>query len=452
VRLVALALLLAAGGTMLLTRRTDKAVAAGPVAPPLATPVFSPRRAPTLFTAEAAKARVQRDLAAAVAPYDACVAVDDPSGPLVRIGTDRALAPASTLKLATAVAALDVLGPDHRFVTRAVVDDAGRLVVVGGGDPLLATPAYEAQLRASPRTAGAPATSLDRLAADIAATGTRRFTGIVVDDSRHDTMRFLPAWKPSYADDGEIGALGALTVDAGFADPVQRTPAPDPAVLGGTRLAELLEARGVEIAGGVQRGAVPAGATELARAESAPLSDVVVEMLSASDNYTAEQVLRELAVDAANGAPATSVLGIGTAAESLTRLGVPLDGTIAHDGSGLSPDDRMRCGTLLALVALAGRPQFAAVDKGLAVAGRSGTLALRFRGDPLEAKLRGKTGSIAGVVGLAGVVDDSEHLRFAFVANGDFSEVAGMELQAAVAHVVADYPQPVDASTLVPPP
>jgi D-alanyl-D-alanine carboxypeptidase/D-alanyl-D-alanine-endopeptidase (penicillin-binding protein 4) len=265
-------------------------------------------------------------------------------------------------------------------------------------------------------------------------------------------MRFLPGWKPSYAADGEIGALGALTVDAGFADPRARIPAPDPAVLTGTRLAELLTAHGVEVTGGVERGRAPPGARELARAESRPLAEVVEEMLSTSDNYTAEQVLRELAVGTANGAPATSVLGIGRAADSLTHLGVPIDGTIAHDGSGLSPDDRMRCSTLLALIAMSGRPQFGAVDEGLAVAGRSGTLALRFHGDPLEGELRAKTGSIAGVVGLAGVVDDGDGVRFAFIANGPFSDAAGMDLQAAVARAVAGYPQPVDAAALVPPP
>ena len=52
-------------------------------------------------------------------------------------------APASTTKLATAVAALHVLGPDTRFSTRVVL--AGprapatpQVVLVGGGDPTLA--------------------------------------------------------------------------------------------------------------------------------------------------------------------------------------------------------------------------------------------------------------------------------------------------------------------------
>ena len=62
--------------------------------------------------------------------------------------THRAAVPgpaASTLKLATAIAALDRLGAEHRFATRVLatgtIDPAGRLagdlVLQGGGDPLL---------------------------------------------------------------------------------------------------------------------------------------------------------------------------------------------------------------------------------------------------------------------------------------------------------------------------
>ena len=48
--------------------------------------------------------------------------------------------PASTTKLLTLGAALEALGPDHRFTTRAVRGDGPReVVLVGGGDPLLAS-------------------------------------------------------------------------------------------------------------------------------------------------------------------------------------------------------------------------------------------------------------------------------------------------------------------------
>src|SRR5918995_1761336 len=60
---------------------------------------------------------------------------------------DLPLIPASTAKLATAVAALDVLGPEHRFrtelLTSGVIEHGvlrGDLILRGGGDPLLDLP------------------------------------------------------------------------------------------------------------------------------------------------------------------------------------------------------------------------------------------------------------------------------------------------------------------------
>ncbi|HET7356295.1 MAG TPA: D-alanyl-D-alanine carboxypeptidase, partial [Nocardioidaceae bacterium] len=53
--------------------------------------------------------------------------------------------PASTMKLLTTTAALEALGPDHRFTTSVVAGDTSKqIVLVGGGDPLLeAGPATE---------------------------------------------------------------------------------------------------------------------------------------------------------------------------------------------------------------------------------------------------------------------------------------------------------------------
>ena len=69
-------------------------------------------------------------------------------------------------------------------------------------------------------------------------------------------------------------------------------------------------------------------------------------------------------------------------------------------------------------------PRFEAIDRGLAVAGTSGTLTGRLAGESLQGVLRAKTAYIDDVTGLAGVVDDDEHLRFAFIANDSFSAAA----------------------------
>lgn len=48
---------------------------------------------------------------------------------------EKAMVPASTIKIVTAMAALDVLGPDKRFTTKVVSAKKGRLTLVAGGDP-----------------------------------------------------------------------------------------------------------------------------------------------------------------------------------------------------------------------------------------------------------------------------------------------------------------------------
>ncbi len=71
---------------------------------------------------------------------------------LYGVGVDDALTPASTTKIATAVAALSAMGPDHRLTTRAALEpDTRELVLVGGGDPTL-TAHQDAEGWASLRT------------------------------------------------------------------------------------------------------------------------------------------------------------------------------------------------------------------------------------------------------------------------------------------------------------
>jgi D-alanyl-D-alanine carboxypeptidase len=88
----------------------------------------------------------------------------------------------------------------------------------------------------------------------------------------------------------------------------------------------------------------------------------------------------------------------------------------------------------------------------MAVAASSGTLIGSFRGDPLAGHLRGKTGSLSGVVGLAGLVDSGARARFAFLAAGDFSHQQGQDLQVAIGRIVGSYPVVRPPADLVPAP
>jgi D-alanyl-D-alanine carboxypeptidase/D-alanyl-D-alanine-endopeptidase (penicillin-binding protein 4) len=314
---------------------------------------------------------------------------------------------------------------------------------------MLATPEFEAQLRERALTSTEPVTPLASLADAIVAAGVRRIDGALVgDDTRHDSVRFLPVWKPNYRTDGEIGALSALGVDHGFSPAGSAVAPSDPAATTAARLGELLAQRGVTVAG-ARSGSTPGGARNIARVASPPLADIVAAMLTASDNYAAETLVREIGVEHAG--ENTTEAGAAATVDVLEHEGVPMHGVTLLDGSGLAPGNRLTCDALIGVIDLAAQPTFAALDRGLAVAGQTGTLARRFLGDPLAGMLRAKTGHIDGVAGLVGVVDDAEHLRFAFLVNGQVSQAQGEALQATVARVVAAYPQAPDAA-LVPPP
>jgi D-alanyl-D-alanine carboxypeptidase len=107
---------------------------------------------------------------------------------------------------------------------------------------------------------------------------------------------------------------------------------------------------------------------------------------------------------------------------------------------------------LLSALALGARTELRAIWDGLAVAGQSGTLEDELRGSPLTGKLRGKTGSLSGVTGLAALIDQGRAVSFSFLANGAFEESGGIAIRARVAEIVGRFPDAPPADQLVPMP
>jgi D-alanyl-D-alanine carboxypeptidase/D-alanyl-D-alanine-endopeptidase (penicillin-binding protein 4) len=92
--------------------------------------------------------------------------------------------------------------------------------------------------------------------------------------------------------------------------------------------------------------------------------------------------------------------------------------------------------------------------EGLAVAGRTGTLADRFVRNPAAGRLRAKTGFLDGVVALSGFVDGTRggELLFTFLANGlpIPTEGPGYGAQEKLGAVLASYPDAPAATELAP--
>jgi D-alanyl-D-alanine carboxypeptidase/D-alanyl-D-alanine-endopeptidase (penicillin-binding protein 4) len=421
-----------------------------------ATPLWSARRVPQPIVDAVGAQRLQSALDAQVGASSSCFVVDEGGAPLAARAIDLPVIPASTQKLLTSAAALAVLGPDTRLVTRAAAPSAPdngaleRLWLVGGGDPLLTTPEFQALREQVPELRGTPTTSLAALADAIVAAGVKRIPGgIVADDSRYETLRYLPTWKDSYRTEGQVGPLGALTVNGGFRAVRPPEPVDDPALYAASELARLLEDRGVSV-GPISSGTATAGAVDIANIESPPMRDLVGEVIRASDNLGAELLTREIGLQQAK--QGTTAAGTQAIVATLTELGLPTANIVLVDGSGLDRGDRSTCQLLAATLNLGADAQFQALWDGLAVAGTSGTLVDELDGSALDGKLRAKTGSLDGVTGLVGIVDVGRPLRFAFVANGEFTERGGIELRSRIATIIAAFPDAPPADTLVPQP
>ena len=426
--------------------------AGGAIADPAPRPLWSPDRLPAVLAEAQGTVDLERAVDELLGASDvrSCVAVYEGDRPVLLRHVDEAFVPASTQKILVGLAALTVVGPDFRYETRVRSDArprdgvVGNLWLEGAGDPTLATPEYIQWLQDPdrPRFHLRRSTPLTALVDGLRAAGVTVVTGgIAGDDSRYDRTRIVPSWKETYVIDNEVGPLGALLADGGFTDfepPEER--ADDPAVHAAAELTRLAQAAGIPVAGPPTVGTAPPEAEVLATVRSAPLSDIVAGMLRESDNTAAELLVREIGV--VKRQDGSTAAGTRAVTDALAEAGLPTAGLQLRDGSGLDVGNRSTCALLAATLRVGGADGAPLLGSMLAVTGRSGTLARRLAGTPLEGKLRGKTGSLNRVTGLAGYLEGHRNLSFALLANGSLSNSAGRVLQDRLAALLASYPGP----------
>lgn len=328
---------------------------------------------------------------------------------------NRARIPASTTKLATAAAALNVLGPQTRIPTIAYrLDDT--VYLVGGGDPTL--------VRAGGGNPLAGGSSSLRELSVAAVTG---FTAnaqirLVYDDSAFTGPRLGPGWARSFATAGVVAPVTALVVDGGRVRPGATSRVSDPAKQAASVFAGFLRSQGLDVTS-VKPGRLDQAAAEIARVESPPVGDIVQRMLTDSENNFAE-ALAHLTGGKLLGKPSFEG-GAAATIQELRTLGIDTRGVSLADGSGLSGQNRIPARVLadvLTDVVMVSDPDLAPIGPGLAVAGLTGTLADRFdtaATRPGRGVVHAKTGTLTGVVSLAGTVLDRDGrvLVFAMIAN-----------------------------------
>ena len=312
------------------------------------------------------------------------------------------LAPASNEKLLVTYSTLSELGAAYRIETDVLGGGdlqgtiwTGDLFLQGHGDPTLGHG------------------GLAELARQVRAFGITRVTGrIVGDESYFDSRRTAPGWL-SWFYVTECPPLSALAVDrAWYAGRYWSSPAYAAAL----EFRVALRKAGVSVGGPAATGRTSADAFPLASIESPSLAEILRFMDRASDNYTAELLLKQLgAIDAGHG---TSSAGAGSVRAILVARGIPVAGVRITDGSGLSRLDRLTARTIVGVL----RSAWASPElrtpfvSALAVAGRSGTLADRMRTPPALGNVFAKTGTTDIASALSGFV--RHRFLFSVLQNG----------------------------------
>lgn len=345
---------------------------------------------------------------AAVAPLDG-------GDPVLSRGKD-VFMPASTTKLLTGIAALSALGPGTTFDTTVVRGAReGDIILVGGGDPLLA---------AAPDADGWP------VRADLTTLAQKTALALSAQDTatvrlRYDTSLFTgpgvnPDWESDYVPDGVVSPITSLWVDSGR-DPQGWGRVSDPARAAADTFAGLLREAGIRVAG-VRPARAALGAEPVAAVSSPPLDQIVQWVTDVSDNESAEVLMRHVGRVVAG--EASNEAGVRAVRDVLEGLGVDVTDVVLRDGSGLSRKNRFRADTLVDVLQTASspeHPELRALIEGLPVAGFTGSLTSRFAesGEEGLGRVRAKTGTLTGAHALAGLVTGADGVPMVFVLAAD---------------------------------
>ncbi|MGV8911521.1 MAG: D-alanyl-D-alanine carboxypeptidase/D-alanyl-D-alanine-endopeptidase [Rhodoglobus sp.] len=332
---------------------------------------------------------------------------------------ETAASPAHIVTALTGAAALQALGPETRISTK-VLDGStpGTIVLVGGGDPTLATTnasfyrdapqistlASQAMIRYEELHPGVPVTK------------------IVLDSTLWNTN---DAWDSNWPERERTGgyhsAVTALMVNGDRADPTTAISprGTDPVQSAGEAFAQ---AAGLPAATFTTGAAV--GSTVLAEVKSQPVNVLVEQMLVSGDDSLAESLARLVSKKLnLNGSAASLAQAIPSA---LTDAGLADTATITiTDGSGLSPKNQIPPVFIAQFMAegASGAGAIAAIFAMLPVGGVSGDLYNRFEGEAAAAsgQVLAKSGWTSQEHSLGGVVNasDGTELAFAFYAIGE---------------------------------
>lgn len=330
---------------------------------------------------------------------------------LYKRGERQRLRPASTLKVLTAITALDCLGADYRFATELrskgeVTENAdstrtfrGNLYCIGGLDPKFGK--NDMQTFVSAVTAMKVDSIIGTIYADL-----------------------------SFKDDKLLGEGWCWDDD---------NPSLSPLLLGRKNVfketfhSQLREGKTVLWANSTE-GAAPKGTELLCRVEHT-MDDILGPMLKKSDNLYAEAMFYQIA-HRRKGSGASASDGRNQIYETMRKAGLTTAPYYIADGSGLSLYTYVTAQAETMMLRYAyGKPEiYEPLYRALPIAGVDGTLASRMKGSATKSNVRAKTGTVTGVSSLAGYCRGGNGHQFCFsiINQGIKSSSDGRNFQDAI--------------------
>ncbi|MEO8006152.1 MAG: D-alanyl-D-alanine carboxypeptidase/D-alanyl-D-alanine-endopeptidase [Betaproteobacteria bacterium] len=377
---------------------------------------------------------------------------------VVSYGADRALNPASVMKLVTTFAALELLGPAYKWKTEAWLDGrmdgdrlVGNLLLKGYGDPkfdleslwlflrdlrhrgirvidgdLLLDRSYFAIDAHDPALFDNEPTRPYNVGADALLLNGKSFRlQFVPNDARQavdiyaeptlpqilvvNRLRLVPgecdAWpeKPAIVDN-VMTFSGAFP--AGCGEKFRYFSLLSPDDFAQALFRQLWVQVGGSWAGRAREATLAPGARLLATWESPPLSDLMREVNKLSVNVMARQIF--LTLGAMDGAPATLQKSRRTLDQWFSRHGFSFPELVIENGAGLSRADRISARHLAQLLIAAYRsPLMPEYVSSLSLTATDGTMKRRLGGSAAAGRAHVKTGYIEGVRAIAGYALDN---------------------------------------------
>ncbi|MFN0156742.1 MAG: D-alanyl-D-alanine carboxypeptidase/D-alanyl-D-alanine-endopeptidase [Bacteroidota bacterium] len=386
---------------------------------------------------------------------------------LYDLNSEMLFTPASNQKLLTSAAALATLGAEYQVTTTVYLDttDGNRLIVKGGGDPLMSTGDIDSLARLvsaylppgrswlltgdatlfdeknwgkgwmwddepdptsmhiSPLSVNGnaikvhirPGSKADesvvvRIEPETEFVSVQN-TAITVADSPMQPLKVTRLWRER---SNVIEISGEMRI--GDSIQMKQLSVWDPGQMFLALLSERLKNIGVEI-NGLSWDTASSTAIRIVQYQHR-MDSVILYMNRVSDNLSAENILKIMGTEK-YGQPGTTEHGLLVVKEYLHGLDIDTTRLVLADGSGLSRYNLLSAGVLIHLLTAvhADTSLFDPLYHSLPTPGEDGSLARRMKGTPAEGRIRAKTGTMSGVSSLSGYAqtEDGETLAFAIL-------------------------------------